>query len=211
MLNVVTFSANLCNQLTNKIIEKFSQSKTDFFIKISNKYRQNISYLEMNNKKLISNDIPRYADGSIKEPTNYIDLLATEDKEEFLTLLNLEETYKSQIRELRLYLLTLANKTQQVNEQFEIISYEVISYLKFFKCLPDFIMNDKELLTSEINYVGRLSEEDLYEINNYLDSLTNSERIKTEQEIEEFAKINKNEKIESILATFYSLEFLVDF
>ena len=211
MLNVVTFSANLCNQLTNKIIEKFNQSKDDFFQRISNKYRQDIYLLETDGKKLISTNVPKYNDGTVKESSNLFDLLDSEDKEEVLTLINLEETYKQQIRELRLFLLPLANKTQTVNDKFEITSYEPVSYLKFLNCLPDFITQDKELLTRNIPNIGRLTEEDLYEVENYLSQLSVSKRTKLKEEISQFVAEHKNDKIDNILASLYSLEFLVDF
>ena len=211
MLNVVTFSANLCNQLTNKIIEKFNQSKDDFFQRISNKYRQDIYLLETDGKKLISTNVPKYNDGTVKESSNLFDLLDSEDKEEVLTLINLEETYKQQIRELRLFLLPLANKTQTVNDEFEITSYEPVSYLKFLNCLPDFITQDKELLTRNIPNIGRLTEEDLYEVENYLSQLSVSKRTKLKEEISQFVAEHKNDKIDNILASLYSLEFLVDF
>ena len=211
MLNVVTFSANLCNQLTNKIIEKFNQSKDDFFQRISNKYRQDIYLLETDGKKLISTNVPKYNDGTVKESSNLFDLLDSEDKEEVLTLTNLEETYKQQIRELRLFLLPLANKTQTVNDEFEITSYEPVSYLKFLNCLPDFITQDKELLTRNIPNIGGLTEEDLYEVENYLSQLSVSKRTKLKEEISQFVAEHKNDKIDNILASLYSLEFLVDF
>ena len=211
MLNVVTFSANLCNQLTNKIIEKFNQSKDDFFQRISNKYRQDIYLLETDGKKLISTNVPKYNDGTVKESSNLFDLLDSEDKEEVLTLINLEETYKQQIRELRLFLLPLANKTQTVNDEFEITTYETVSYLKFLNCLPDFITQDKELLTRAIPNIGRLTEEDLYKVENYLSQLSVSKRTKLKEEISQFVAEHKNDKIDNILASLYSLEFLVDF
>ena len=211
MINVVTFSANLCNQLTNKIIEKFNQSKDDFFQRISNKYRQDIYLLETGGKKLISTNVPKYNDGTVKESSNLFDLLDSEDKEEVLTLINLEETYKQQIRELRLFLLPLANKTQTVNDEFEITSYDKVSYLKFLNCLPDFITQDKELLTRNIPNIGRLTEEDLYEVENYLSQLSVSKRTKLKEEISQFVAEHKNDKIDNILASLYSLEFLVDF
>lgn len=211
MINVVTFSANLCNQLTNKIIEKFNQSKDDFFQRISNKYRQDIYLLETGGKKLISTNVPKYNDGTVKESSNLFDLLDSEDKEEVLTLINLEETYKQQIRELRLFLLPLANKTQTVNDEFEITSYDKVSYLKFLNCLPDFITQDKELLTRTIPNIGGLTEEDLYEVENYLSQLSVSKRTKLKEEISQFVAEHKNDKIDNILASLYSLEFLVDF
>lgn len=211
MLNVVTFSAHICNQLTNKIIEKFNQSKGDFFERISNKYRQDIYLLETNGQKLTSPHIPTYNDGSPKETTNLYDLLDSEDKQEVDSLIALEQTYKQQSREIRLFLLPLANKTQTVNEKYEITSFEKVSYLKFLNCLPDFITQDKELLTREIPDIGGLTEEELYEIENYLSSLSASERSKLEQEISQFTFEHKNEKIDNILASLYSLEFLVDF
>ena len=211
MINIVTFSANLCNQLTNKIIEKFNQSKDDFFQRISNKYRQDIYLLETDGKKLISTNVPKYNDGTVKESSNLFDLLDSEDKEEVLTLTNLEEAYKQQIRELRLFLLPLANKTQTVNDKFEITSYEPVSYLKFLNCLPDFITQDKELLTRNIPNIGGLTEEDLYEVENYLSQLSVSKRTKLKEEISQFVAEHKNDKIDNILASLYSLEFLVDF
>ena len=211
MINIVTFSANLCNQLTNKIIEKFNQSKDDYFQRISNKYRQDIYLLETDGKKLISTNVPKYNDGTVKESSNLFDLLDSEDKEEVLTLTNLEEAYKQQIRELRLFLLPLANKTQTVNDKFEITSYEPVSYLKFLNCLPDFITQDKELLTRNIPNIGGLTEEDLYEVENYLSQLSVSKRTKLKEEISQFVAEHKNDKIDNILASLYSLEFLVDF
>ena len=167
--------------------------------------------LETDGKKLISTNVPKYNDGTVKESSNLFDLLDSEDKEEVLTLTNLEEAYKQQIRELRLFLLPLANKTQTVNDKFEITSYEPVSYLKFLNCLPDFITQDKELLTRNIPNIGGLTEEDLYEVENYLSQLSVSKRTKLKEEISQFVAEHKNDKIDNILASLYSLEFLVDF
>lgn len=211
MLNIITFSANLCNQLSTKILEKFNQSKEDFFERISNKYRQDITYLETKGNKLVSDKIEKFADGTFKTSNNLWDLLDTDDKQEAESLINLELQYKQDIRKLRLYLLPLANKTQQISDVGEITSVQQVSYLKFLGCLPDFIRQDTELLTREINYIGSTKEEELYEINNYLSSLPLHLKIETEKEINKFIDTHKNEEIETIISSLYALEFLVDF
>lgn len=211
MLNIVTFSANLCNQLSNKILEKFNQSKEDFFERISNKYRQNITYLETNGNTLISSKIEKFADGTFKTTNNLWDLLDLDDKQEAESLINLDLQYKQDIRKLRLYLLPLANKTQQISDIGEVTSVEQVSYLKFLGCLPDYIRQDTELLTREINYIGSTKEEELYEVNRYLSSLNHLNRIKTEREINKFVEKHKNEEINNIISSLYALDFLVDF
>lgn len=211
MLNIVTFSANLCNQLSNKILEKFNQSKEDFFERISNKYRQNITYLETNGNTLVSNKIEKFADGTFKTTNNLWDLLDTNDKQEAESLINLELQYKQDIRKLRVYLLPLANKTQQISDVGEITSVQQVSYLKFLGCLPDFIRQDTELLTREINYIGSTKEEELYEVNKYLSSLPIPVRVETEEEINKFIEQHKNEEVNNIISSLYALDFLVDF
>lgn len=211
MLNIVTFSANLCNQLSNKILEKFNQSKEDFFERISNKYRQNITYLETNGNTLVSNKIEKFADGTFKTTNNLWDLLDTNDKQEAESLINLDLQYKQDIRKLRVYLLPLANKTQQISDVGEITSVQQVSYLKFLGCLPDFIRQDTELLTREINYIGSTKEEELYEVNKYLSSLPIPVRVETEEEINKFIEQHKNEEVNNIISSLYALDFLVDF
>lgn len=211
MLNIVTFSANLCNQLSNKILEKFNQSKEDFFKRISNKYRQNITYLETNGNTLVSSKIEKFADGTFKTTNNLWDLLDANDKQEAESLINLELQYKQDIRKLRVYLLPLANKTQQISDVGEITSVSQVSYLKFLGCLPDFIRQDTELLTREINYIGSTKEEELYEVNKYLSSLPIPVRVETEEEINKFIEQHKNEEINNIISSLYALDFLVDF
>lgn len=211
MLNIVTFSANLCNQLSNKILEKFNQSKEDFFERISNKYRQDITYLETKGNTLVSSKIEKFADGTFKTTSNLWDLLDTDDKQEAESLINLDLQYKQDIRKLRVYLLPLANKTQQISDVGEVTSIQQVSYLKFLGCLPDFIRQDTELLTREINYIGSTKEEELYEINKYLSSLSIPVRVETEEEINKFIKQHKNEEVNNIISSLYALDFLVDF
>lgn len=211
MLNIVTFSANLCNQLSNKILEKFNQSKEDFFERISNKYRQDITYLETKGNTLVSSKIEKFADGTFKTTSNLWDLLDTDDKQEAESLINLDLQYKQDIRKLRVYLLPLANKTQQISDVGEITSVQQVSYLKFLGCLPDFIRQDTELLTREINYIGSTKEEELYEVNNYLSSLPIPVRVETEEEINKFIEQHKNEEVNNIISSLYALDFLVDF
>lgn len=211
MLNIVTFSANLCNQLSAKILEKFNQSKEDFFERISNKYRQNITYLETNGNTLVSSKIEKFADGTFKTTNNLWDLLDVDNKQEAESLINLDLQYQQDIRKLRVYLLVLANKTQQISDIGEITSVQQVSYLKFLGCLPDFIRQDTELLTREINYIGSTTEEELYEVNKYLSTLSIPVRLKTEEEINKFIEQHKNEEVHNIISSLYALDFLVDF
>lgn len=202
MINVITYSAVLSNNLTNKILVKFQESVDTFLDKISNTYRQDIKYLSHNTHKLQHTNIEKYADGSIKNPTNYWDLLNQEDKEEAISLMELQDLRLKEIRTVRKYLTSLASKCLIVDDTNKIISYDLTSYVKFFNCLPDFITQDRDLLLAGVKGF-ELTEEDLTDIERF--GVTHA-KVDSNFIIE-----NKNEEVDKILSSLYALEFLMDF
>lgn len=205
MLDITTFAAFLSNKLTAKILDKFTQSKTDLFNRLSAKYRQDIKFLEHNNQKFIHPEADKFEDGSLKPQTNYWDLLDQTDKEEVLSFINLEQVRNQERRAIRLYLLPLANKTKHINDFNQLTSVAEVMYLKFFSCLPDCILSDTTTLIVGNDNLGHLTEQDLYEIKNF------AVTPKTQKDIEDFKQANKDEKIEEILKSLYALDFLVNF
>jgi len=201
MINVITFSSLLANNLTTKVMVKFQQSVDDFLNRASNTHRQQIHYLSYQGKTLTHSEAPTYRDGTLKNPTNYWDLLNQDEKEEAIPLMDLRQIRLQEIREIRKYLTSLAQKCIQLNNFNEIVSYELDSYLKFFNCLPDFITQDRELLTTA-GKSFQLTENDLYDIEQY--GLTT--KVDTD-----FVNKHRNKEVDKILASLYALDFLVDF
>lgn len=203
MINVIEYSAHLSNNLTAKILEKFQQSVDDFFNRISETYRQDIKYLSKDNKSIRHSQAETYHDGSLKNTTDYWDLMNQDDKEEAISLIDLFDTRMKEVRTIRKYLLPLANKCLTVNNLNEVTSYELLSYTKFFNCLPDFITQDRELLLRQ-GKLDTITEQDLQDIEKY--SLTVNK-----EELSQFVKDNRNEEVEKVLSQLYALEFLMDF
>lgn len=201
MINLITYASHLSNQLTSKISEKLQQSVDDFFEQIKVTYKQDINYLYFNQKTLTSSKTSYYSDGSIKKSFDYWDLLNQEDKEKAISLMELKELRNSEVRKLRKYLLPLAGKCLNINNNVS-TEYELKAFVKFFKCLPDFITQDKELLLRQGTVY--LKEDELTQIEMYAPNVS-------QKELDTFVKENKNEEINNILSQLYALDFLVDF
>lgn len=200
--NVITFASVLANNLSENILSKFQESVEDKLNQLSQKYNKTITILGVEDKYLVSHFAQRYSDGTLKTQLNDWDILTKDEQEEVLNLIKIQDEYKEDSKKVMKYLIPLAFKTQEINNRHEVISSDEDSYVLFFKCLPDFIINDKTLLTKGSKLFSGLSEEDVYSIMNHkVDSA----------KVDSFKEKHCNPEVTEILEKLYALDFLMDY
>ena len=190
-----TLYARLYKNFMENILEKLNQSSDNFIERMQSKYNKSSHYLEIDEyPAMYHTDAPRYPNNTYKQEENLAISLGEADYNEAIQILQMKDKYLTDGNKLRKALKQLSLKCVLASNN------NLISDILFLACLPDFILEDKDLL-----HKAGISNELIKEmVENKLDHIN-------EATLEEFKSQFSIQELTDLMYEYYALDFLADF